>query len=159
MNKVLLLLGGNVGNVDETLQKSKLRISDLIGKIKVESSIYESAAWGVELQQNFLNQVIECETFLSPEEILENCLAIEIEFGRTRLQKWHARTLDLDILYFNDEIIESENLKVPHPYIQERKFTLVPLVEKWASLLHPRFLKSQSMLLEECKDNLWVNKL
>ena len=159
MNKVLLLLGGNVGNVTETFLNCKTKIEFQIGEIKQESSIYESAAWGVELQQNFLNQVIECETFLSPDEILENCLAIEIEFGRTRLQKWHARTLDLDILYFNDEIIDSENLKVPHPYIQERKFTLVPLVEKWASLLHPRFLKSQSMLLEECKDNLWVKKL
>jgi 2-amino-4-hydroxy-6-hydroxymethyldihydropteridine diphosphokinase len=151
MNKVLLLLGGNVGNVDETFYKSKLRITNLIG-------IYESAAWGVELQQNFLNQVIECNTKLSPVEILTNCLAIEIEFGRTRLQKWHARTLDIDILYFNDEIIDSENLKIPHPYIQERKFTLIPLVEKWASLLHPRFLKPQSQLLDECNDNLWVNK-
>lgn len=159
MNKVLLLLGGNVGNVTETFLNCKTKIKLQIGEIKQESSIYESAAWGVELQQNFLNQVIECGTFLSPEEILENCLSIEIEFGRTRLQKWHARTLDLDILYFNDEIIELENLKVPHPYIQERKFTLVPLVEKWASLLHPRFLKSQITLLEECKDNLWVNKL
>lgn len=151
-----ILLGGNLGNRKENLNQAKKHIQKIIGSIINESSIYETKAWGVENQPNFLNQVILVETMLSPQNVLTENLQIEKILGRVRHQKWHERTIDIDILYAEDLILNEENLKIPHPFIQERKFTLIPLVEISPNFVHPIFQKTQAILNNECLDNLPV---
>lgn len=154
-----LSLGGNVGNVVETFQKAKVLISKNIGKIIIVSGLYKTAAWGLENQPDFLNQVLLVNTKLSPTQVLTQALAIEKELGRVRLQKWGERTLDIDLLFYDDSVLEEEHLIVPHPRISERKFILIPLKEISENLLHPVLKKTVSQLLSECKDELKVEKL
>lgn len=162
---VFLLLGGNLGDRKQTILEAKKYISLQIGKIELESSLYQTAAWGVENQPAFLNQVIQISTLLSAQEILLQIEEIEKKLGRKRYQKWYARTIDIDILYYENEILEEEennetqkkNLKVPHPFLHERRFTLIPLVEIAPNFVHPILQKTNSELLEECLDQLPVN--
>ncbi len=156
MNSVYILLGGNLGDRENNLFRATQQLSEQIGTITRTSLLYETAAWGVENQPNFLNQVILVESTINAEEILSINQAIEKYLGRKRYQKWHERTIDIDILYFNNEIINQENLTVPHPYLHERKFTLAPLVEISNNFVHPIFKKSNEQLLHECKDPLPV---
>lgn len=159
MNKVYLLLGANIGNPNKQLEDAKVEIEDRIGEITLQSKIYESEAWGVENQPVFLNQVILLETELSANKVLNEILKIEILLGRIRGQRWGSRIIDIDILYYNEDIIHTEDLQVPHPYIQERNFTLIPLVEIAENYLHPIFKKSNKELLEESTDQLKVKTI
>ncbi|MCP4520427.1 MAG: 2-amino-4-hydroxy-6-hydroxymethyldihydropteridine diphosphokinase [Cytophagales bacterium] len=154
--KYHILLGGNLGNRIQTLTQATEQISKRVGSILQKSSIYETKAWGVENQPDFLNQVIVVDSSLSPQETLKENLQIEKELGRTRHQKWHERTIDIDILYAEGLVIDEENLKIPHPFIQERKFTLVPLEEISADFVHPVLQKTQKHLNKLCKDSLPV---
>lgn len=156
MNIVYLLLGANIGNPNKQLDDAKIEIEDRIGKITSSSSIYESEAWGVENQPVFLNQVIQVETEFSANKVLNDILKIELLLGRIRGQRWGSRIIDIDILYYNSDIIHTDELQVPHPYIQERNFTLIPLVEIAADYIHPIFKKSNKELLEESTDILKV---
>ncbi|WP_375560684.1 2-amino-4-hydroxy-6-hydroxymethyldihydropteridine diphosphokinase [Bernardetia sp. OM2101] len=164
---VFLLLGGNLGDRENTILEAKKSISLQIGSIEKESSLYQTAAWGVENQPSFLNQVIEVSSFLSAQEILIQIEDIEKKLGRKRYQKWYARTIDVDILYYENEILEEEentenrtnNLKVPHPFLHERRFTLVPLVEIAPNFVHPVLQKTNEQLLEVCLDKLPVEQL
>ncbi|WP_313261170.1 2-amino-4-hydroxy-6-hydroxymethyldihydropteridine diphosphokinase [Sphingobacterium sp.] len=159
MNKVYLLLGANIGNPNKQLEDAKVEIEDRIGKITRQSKFYESEAWGVENQPVFLNQVILLETDFSANKVLNEILKIEILLGRIRGQRWGSRIIDIDILYYNEDIIHTEDLQVPHPYIQERNFTLIPLVEIAADYSHPIFKKSNKELLEESTDQLNVKTI
>ena len=159
MNKVYLLLGANIGNPNKQLEDAKVEIEDRIGRITRQSKIYESEAWGVENQPVFLNQVIFLETDFSANKVLNEILKIEILLGRIRGQRWGSRIIDIDILYYNEDIIHTEDLQVPHPYIQERNFTLIPLVEIAAEYSHPIFKKSNKELLEESTDQLNVKTI
>lgn len=159
MNKVYLLLGANIGNPIKQLEDAKVEIEDRIGRITRQSKIYESEAWGVENQPVFLNQVILLETDFSANKVLNEILKIEILLGRIRGQRWGSRIIDIDILYYNEDIIHTEDLQVPHPYIQERNFTLIPLVEIAAEYSHPIFKKSNKELLEESTDQLNVKTI
>ncbi len=159
MNKVYLLLGANIGNPNKQLEDAKVEIEDRIGRITRQSKIYESEAWGVENQPVFLNQVILLETDFSANKVLNEILKIEILLGRIRGQRWGSRIIDIDILYYNEDIIHTEDLQVPHPYIQERNFTLIPLVEIAAEYSHPIFKKSNKELLEESTDQLNVKTI
>ncbi|GEM67280.1 2-amino-4-hydroxy-6-hydroxymethyldihydropteridine diphosphokinase [Sphingobacterium mizutaii NBRC 14946 = DSM 11724] len=159
MNKVYLLLGANIGNPNKQLEDAKVEIEDRIGEITLQSKIYESEAWGVENQPVFLNQVILLETELSANKVLNEILKIEILLGRIRGQRWGSRIIDIDILYYNEDIIHTQDLQVPHPYIQERNFTLIPLVEIAEDYLHPIFKKSNKELLEESTDQLKVKTI
>lgn len=159
MNKVYLLLGANIGNPNKQLEDAKVEIEDRIGEITLQSKIYESEAWGVENQPVFLNQVILLETELSANKVLNEILKIEILLGRIRGQRWGSRIIDIDILYYNEDIIHTQVLQVPHPYIQERNFTLIPLVEIAEDYLHPIFKKSNKELLEESTDQLKVKTI
>ena len=159
MNKVYLLLGANIGNPNKQLEDAKVEIEDRIGEITLQSKIYESEAWGVKNQPVFLNQVILLETELSANKVLNEILKIEILLGRIRGQRWGSRIIDIDILYYNEDIIHTEDLQVPHPYIQERNFTLIPLVEIAEDYLHPIFKKSNKELLEESTDQLKVKTI
>ncbi len=159
MNKIYILLGANLGNPVQQLQKAKALLSDKLGQLLHTSALYESEAWGVEDQPLFINQVLLLATDYTPQQCLALCLSIENELGRVRKEKWGARLIDIDILYYNSEIIQEPDLVIPHPYIQERKFTLMPLVEIAATYLHPKFQLSNEQLLLNCKDKLVVKKM
>ena len=158
MNKVTLLLGCNIGERLLNLEKAEQEISVLLGKIIQRSSVYETAPWGNTSQGNFLNSVIVIESFYSANEIMTKIIFIEEAMGRVRTKKWEARVIDIDILFFNDEIISTENLTVPHPGLHLRKFTLIPLVELMPSFIHPVFKKTVTELLSDLNDPLEVKK-
>lgn len=158
-NKVVLGLGGNKGNVSETLNKSHNMIRELVGKIDLQSSFYQTKAWGIENQTDFINQVIQVGTDLQPKEILIKCLEIEKVLGRERKQKWGQRTIDIDILFYDNIIVETPDLKIPHPYIHQRNFVLYPLSEILPKFNHPTLNKTILELKNECNDSLKVIKL
>ena len=160
MNQVYLLIGGNLGDRFDFLKKARQGIENKIGKLVEVSSIYETAPWGFEAEQNFLNQVILAQTDLSPQEVLRFCLGIEDELGREReSEQYESRTMDIDILFFNDEIIETKDLTVPHPKLHQRRFTLEPLAEIAPRFMHPVFNKTLQELLHLCEDQSQVNKM
>ncbi|MGN5955865.1 2-amino-4-hydroxy-6-hydroxymethyldihydropteridine diphosphokinase [Sphingobacterium lactis] len=159
MNQVYVLLGANIGDPLNQLAQAREQISQKLGHIEQASSIYESEAWGVEDQPIFLNQVLLVESELSAEEFLQIALSIENDLGRIRFKKWGSRVIDIDMLYYNEEIIDSENLKIPHPFLHQRNFTLVPLVEISPQYIHPVLKKSNKDLLLGSKDQLLVNIL
>lgn len=159
MQGIYLLLGTNLGEREENLAQARNLVEEAGIRVLRESSVYETAAWGIEDQPGFLNQVVEVKTELSPLALLERLLSIEEEMGRVRIVKWGERLIDLDILYYNNDQIDSERLNVPHPGIPDRRFTLVPLVELAAEEIHPALNKSQSQLLEACPDTLEVKNV
>lgn len=152
-----ILLGGNLGNRLSYLKFAKFFIERDIGNIIIESNIYESEAWGEKTNKKFLNQVIEVETELNAQQLLNELLTIELKAGRKRIVKWGARTLDLDILFLDSTIINEATLIVPHPEIQNRKFTLEPLNEIKPNFIHPVLKQKVSKLLDICTDNLSLN--
>jgi 2-amino-4-hydroxy-6-hydroxymethyldihydropteridine diphosphokinase len=158
MNKVFLLLGSNLGDRAATLSHAVKLLEDT-EKIIGSSSVYQTAAWGKKDQPDFLNQVIILETALTPDKLLKKIMGIEMQMGRVRADKWAERTIDIDILYFNDEIIVSEHLKIPHPQIQSRHFTLIPLNEIAPGFKHPVLNISTVQMLERCEDKLEVRKV
>ncbi len=155
-HKTTLLLGTNLGDRNQNLKMARELIKKEIGLISRNSSVYETAAWGVTDQADFLNQVVIIETAMAPEVLLKKCLGIEHQMGRVRIRKWDKRFIDIDILYFEDQIIDTKYLTIPHPGIQDRRFTLVPLVEVVPNQLHPILSKTHTLLLEECPDKLTV---
>lgn len=156
---VVILLGSNIGARQEWMQQATTYISVEIGSLSTSSSYYETKAWGKENQADFLNQVLICQTTHTPIEVLNICLTIEKKLGRNRKEKWGSRTIDIDILYYDSEILATNKLKVPHPYLHERRFTLVPLVEVLPEYVHPVFNLSNTQLLEGCGDELEVTML
>ena len=159
MNTVYFLLGSNLGNSKEQLLLAIENIEKYIGTIIKLSSLYSTAAWGNNKQPDFLNQVIIVQTLLAPQIVLNEILAIEEKMGRVRTVKNAARIIDIDILFFNSEIIKVKDLIIPHPEIQNRRFVLIPLVEIAALILHPILKKNAQELLNICTDNLNVQKI
>ncbi len=158
-NKAYLLLGTNLGDRAKHLEAARTELSRSAGKITALSSVYETAAWGITEQPDFWNQVVALETDLLPETLLAAILAIELSLGRSRDQRWGARTLDIDILYYNDQLIETPLLSVPHPQIAYRRFTLAPLAEIAPGFVHPVLHLTQQQLLDACPDPLPVRRL
>lgn len=159
MNNAYLILGSNIGNSIEILAKANDLIGNDVGEITKKSGVYESSAWGNENQPNFLNQALCVSTHLSAIALLQTLLAIEEKLGRVRDgSKWMARTIDIDILFYNNDIVETTELKIPHPYIHERRFVLMPMQEIAGELIHPQYKKSITDLLEACPDKLEVFK-
>lgn len=156
IQKAVLLLGTNIGNRKQNLEEAAMLIDKYLAKLVETSAIYQTAAWGVEDQEDFLNQVITLHTELSAEDILTKILSIEKEMGRERFQKWGPRLIDIDLLFLGDTILDSPHLKVPHPEIQNRRFTIAPLNELMPDFIHPVLQKSMKVLLEECPDSLPV---
>ena len=159
MNTVYFLLGSNLGNSKEQLLLAIENIEKYIGPLIKLSSLYSTAAWGNNKQPDFLNQVIIVQTLLAPQIVLNEILAIEEKMGRVRTVKNAARIIDIDILFFNSEIIKVKELVIPHPEIQNRRFVLIPLVEIAALILHPILKKNAQELLNICTDNLNVQKI
>jgi len=158
MNRVTLLIGGNMGdrmaNLDNALNLMKATLGDLIQL----SSRYETSAWGFTEQPDFINQAILLETNLTASELMQSILRIETQMGRERTVPLGPRIIDIDIIYFNDDSINSPELTVPHPKMSERLFVLKPLVEIMPNYIHPILLKSNAILLKECGDSLAVHK-
>jgi len=159
MNGKYLLLGSNLGDRIHVLRYAREAINRRVGKVIRSSSIYETAAWGYEDQPDFLNQVVEVDTVLSPEEVLSEILSIEKDLGRVRFERWHERSIDIDILFFDDQIIDSKHLRIPHSEIPNRRFTLEPLRELCGSDVHPVLKKSINELANDCGDALKVKKI
>ena len=157
MHKVFLSLGGNIGDRHRNLDKALTAITNKIGSVLAVSSIYETKAWGIKNQPDFLNQVILVETTLSPIATLEMALSIELKMGRKRTQKWYTRIIDIDLLFFDAEIITSKKLTIPHPFIPERNFVLAPLVEIAPDYIHPILQKSIISLYQNSVDPLEVS--
>ncbi len=158
MNEAYLLTGGNIGDRLMNLQQACNKIEKEAGTVLKKSAIYETAAWGLTEQNHFLNQVLLISTSLSAEDLLQTLLHIEQQSGRKRLEKMGPRIIDIDILFYNNEIISSLNLTVPHPQIANRRFVLTPLNEIAPGFVHPGLEKTVAQLLEICSDNLEVRK-
>ncbi len=154
---IYVLLGSNLGNREQNLSLALNKISTGVGRILAQSSIYQSEPWGISQQPQFLNQVVEVNSRNDPQQVLQKLLGIETELGRERLEKWGPRTIDLDILFFNDRVIQTEKLIVPHPGLPMRRFALVPLCEIAPNFFHPLLEKTCQQLLKECTDPLSVS--
>jgi 2-amino-4-hydroxy-6-hydroxymethyldihydropteridine diphosphokinase len=161
MNEVVayLLLGGNLGDRAAHLQQAQQTLAATAGDIVAASAYYETAAWGVEDQPAFLNQVLAVRTTLLPAELLAACQVAEQQAGRERRQRWGARTLDVDILLYGQECIATSTLVVPHPALPARRFALVPLAEIAPQLLHPQLQLTVAELLASCPDPLAVKRI
>ena len=131
---IILALGTNIEPREQYLKDALAKIVDNNLKIILESSVYETPAWGGVADQNFLNMCIEVETELEAYELLDTIQKIELELGRVRKEHWGNRTIDIDIITFNDLIFNDERLNVPHKYIHDRNFVLAPLVEMYGSI-------------------------
>ena len=157
--EVVLSLGGNKGDREKLLFRAIELLNNHFQLLKV-SKIYQTAAWGGKAKGDFLNQLALISTGLDPEEVLEIIQEIEQDLGRTRDEHWGDRTMDIDILYFGNKVINLDRLKIPHPFIGERKFVLVPLVEILPNKFHPVAGKNSIGMLAECKDQsevkVWV---
>ncbi|MBN8861199.1 MAG: 2-amino-4-hydroxy-6-hydroxymethyldihydropteridine diphosphokinase [Sphingobacteriales bacterium] len=159
MNKVYLLTGGNMGNRQAMLEQAKNRIQKEIGVISACSEIYETAAWGKADQPSFLNQALEITALLSAREVLSGVLSIEAKMGRFRQEKFGPRIIDIDILLYNNAIINEPGLIIPHARLAGRRFALTPLAEIAPDYVHPILKETIGTLLLNCKDELPVKKL
>jgi len=153
MNKAVLLIGGNIDNRINYLNKCIQLINTNIGVVIKSSPIYETAAWGVTDQNDFLNQGILVETSLSPQKLLLACIEIEKKLGRERKIRWGERTIDVDIICYNKLIIETENLIIPHPRYHQRNFVLLPLNDIIPDFVCPSLKLPISKVLENCEDD------
>ena len=149
-----LLLGSNLGDRAAHLAAGRQQLLTTAGDLVAESAIYETAAWGTENQPAFLNQVLAFETYLPAQALLAVCLATEQLEGRVRLERWGARSLDVDLLLFGDTIMQTPFLTVPHPALPDRRFALLPLAEIAPRLRHPQLGQTIATLLQECPDTL-----
>ena len=157
--QVFLLLGSNLGDRPQVLAAAREMIAGQAGSIVNQSAIYETEPWGITDQPAFLNQVLEITTSLLPEDLLRIILNIEHDLGRIRYERWGARVIDIDILYFGQTIMDSARLTLPHPRIQDRRFVLAPLAEIAPGFIHPVLQKTTSKLLEQCPDTSAVSKI
>ena len=158
MIEVYLLLGSNQGKPAEHLLTARNRIEQRCGSIIKRSSVYETEAWGIKEQNKFLNQAILIQTALPPLALLNKLKEIEKETGRVETIKWGPRVIDIDILFFGKEVIDLPDLKVPHPYMQDRRFTLAPMQEIAPAFIPPLLGKTMAELLKLCKDRSDVKK-
>jgi len=158
MQLVYFLLGSNLGDRNKYLKEASQLLEQTVGRKTRSSSVYETQSWGVANLPDYLNQVIEMETNLLPEFILEKTQAIEEKLHRQRTNKWQSRTIDIDILFYNKVILNLPKLKIPHPELQNRMFTLAPLDELIPDFVHPILKKTVHQLKQEVNDGLLVKK-
>lgn len=158
-NEVFIALGSNLDDRAENLKKAIHEIELTMGAIIRQSSVYETKPWGKTNQSDFFNQVILVHSNKSPEDCLILLSRIEKQMGRKREEKWGARIIDLDLLYVNGHVIETNKLSLPHPCIAQRRFVLTPLVDIAPDFIHPLLQKNQRQLLSECPDLLEVKIL
>lgn len=154
-----MLLGGNVGDKSKIFQQTKKLISERIGVITKESSVYATEPWGFE-SELFWNQAIATVTELDPYEILVQTQSIEKELGRiSKSTIYEARIIDIDLLFYDDLVLEMPDLTIPHPKMGERKFVLIPLAEIASETRHPQTGLTVMEMLQQCDDLLRVERI
>lgn len=160
MHEAIIILGGNLGDVPSTFEKCKNRFLDMGYRVENTSSIYTSSSWGYVSDSNYYNAILVVKSNNNPQALLDDCLNIEIEFGRIReiAKGYQDRTIDIDILFFDDQIISNKDLVIPHPRLHERKFCLVPLNEIMPNFIHPVLRKTMAELLADCGDESNITK-
>lgn len=161
MKEAVLLLGSNLGPRSRKLDDACNLIDKHAGKITKHSSVYESEPWGFQDENKFLNQVVFIETQMEPVALLRTLQNLEDELGKVRTsqeESYSSRIIDIDILFYHNEIIETRELTIPHQLLHRRKFTLLPLSEIAGDLVHPVFNKTIRQLLAECPDDSKVYK-
>ena len=159
MATVYLLLGTNLGERIDNLKKCISFLEEGGIHIIKTSGVYETDAWGFEDQPSFYNQAVEAQTSLSPSQLLIFLKSTEKQMGRINNHRWHERVIDIDILYYDKEIINTESLTIPHPQMQNRNFVLFPLTELAPKFVHPIYNKTNLELLHDCPDKLQVKLL
>jgi len=152
--KLYLLAGSNLGDRKDFLRQARLAVENQIGTITAASRLYHTQPWGLSEQPDFLNQALEVQTLLAPFEVLEAIQRIEKAMGRTKKKHWGERIIDLDILFYEGEVIETERLVIPHPRVQDRNFAMAPLAEIAPDLRHPVLGKTIETLLAASEDTL-----
>ncbi|MEP7196543.1 MAG: 2-amino-4-hydroxy-6-hydroxymethyldihydropteridine diphosphokinase [Saprospiraceae bacterium] len=155
-DNIHLLLGTNLGDRLSNLSTAKKYISELIGSIELQSSIYDTEPFGELPQDSYLNQVIALKTILKPMEVLNKIHLIEERMGRKRLLKNAPRTIDIDILLWDSLILKENSLEIPHPRLHLRNFVLIPLIEISPDFVHPVFNLSIEELYDRCEDELEI---
>jgi 2-amino-4-hydroxy-6-hydroxymethyldihydropteridine diphosphokinase len=181
MKEVFILLGSNRGDRNSFITRAVEMIEIHAGVVCRKSSLYETEPWGFDDPTPFLNQVVEIETNLAPENLLNQLLTIEVKLGRIRpfdgcgcgvppspvsgngsgnskTPVYAGRTIDLDILFYGDRLVFTDALMIPHPRLHERRFTLVPLNEVAPEFIHPLLKKTMAVLLNDCRDQTTVKK-
>lgn len=161
-NDIIFSIGGNLNNSAEKFDKLWKLIKSKIGIIKKKSSFYESEALGFVSENSFINSAICVESALSPNEILLMTQNIERELGRTKKSigcQYSDRSMDIDIITYEDKVIQSDTLTIPHPRMHERKFVLIPLCEISPEWKHPILKKKALELLKECPDKSKLVKI
>lgn len=146
-------MGSNLGDREQYLADALTQLQQKVGAITQKTTTHTTPAWGLTNQPDFLNLALEVTSSLEPIEVLSLILEIELQLGRQRIEKWGARTLDIDILYCDDLVMETERLTIPHPYLHQRKFTLDLLVELNFDFIHPILKLSNKQLLEQLNED------
>jgi len=160
MSKLFLLLGGNLGNKELIFAKALEMTVKRIGLLVSKSSVYETEPWGFQSEDLFWNQAVLVETNLKPLQVLEEVQHIETELGRVRHEgRYVSRVIDIDLLFYDDLIIQSPRLELPHPRMAGRRFVLEPLAEIAPDFIHPVLKKTMAVLRDECHDPLKVKKV
>ncbi|MBP7562309.1 MAG: 2-amino-4-hydroxy-6-hydroxymethyldihydropteridine diphosphokinase [Candidatus Cloacimonetes bacterium] len=150
--RAILSLGSNLGNRNDSINQAINQIANLPNTIvQKQSQIIETEPWGHILQPAFLNCVVIIETVLNPYDLLDSLLNIENKLGRIRTEKWGARTIDIDIIFYENQVIKTDNLTIPHPYMHERLFVLDCLNEICPEYMHPIFKKNIKELINNIK--------
>lgn len=158
MHQVYLLLGGNQGHVPTTMKAVSRRLVKLAGRVNARSGLYATEPWEMDTTDVFLNQAIGLQTHLDPISLMKALLRLESAFGRVRNPGvMDGRPIDIDIMFYEQQVISSADLVIPHPRLHLRRFALQPLSEIAPGLIHPVFGKSIAALLEECPDPHWVS--
>lgn len=152
MSIVLISIGSNLGNRVENNNNAICHMSEGLGKVIAQSPLYESKSWGKSSPNDYINSCILLETDLTPHELIEQIHNIENKMGRVRLEKYSDRIIDIDILLYDNLVIDSEDLIIPHPHMHDRLFVLVPANQIVPNLEHPLFHKSIQQLLLDCED-------
>lgn len=149
--EAILLLGGNVGNVHDTFSKAEAAIAERCGTVLSRSRDHRTEPWGFQDDRLFLNRALMVDTHLSPHALMDTCLAIEKDLGRVRDSSgvYKARTLDIDILFLGDRVIDEPDLHVPHPRVQGRAFALAPAADVAPDLVHPKLQRNILDLLND----------
>jgi 2-amino-4-hydroxy-6-hydroxymethyldihydropteridine diphosphokinase len=158
-NTLILLTGSNQEQPIKQIGLAHRLIERRIGSVRRTSKLYKTKAWGNENQPPFINQALCIETILPPRLCLKRCLEIEASMGRQRIKKWEPRIIDIDIIFYNAHILNSKELSIPHPHVQDRNFALACLDNIIPSFIHPVFKQSIHALMLKCTDTLKVVEL
>lgn len=159
MAEVYLSLGSNVGDRKKNLRDAEKFIQAHIGQIAKESSDYLTPPWGKTDQDSFYNNVLLVNSYLNPMQIMRRIDKIELLLGKSKIEKWGPRKIDIDMLFYDQKIIKNENLEIPHPHLHERNFVLVPLKEISGDFVHPVLLKTIEEIYLSTPDQSQIQKL